>query len=305
MRLPSLNALRAFEAAARHESFARAASELCVSEGAVSRHVKLLEEELGVPLFRRLVRRVELTDRGRQLMGVVSQAFASIAEGTARIGAGRTDLKIIAAHTPSIRWLVPRLERFRRRGDDFQLQLVTRMWEWDEFLTGDYDLALSCGRMPDEPYRKQLRCERLMPATLTPLCTPRMAAALALTHPRQLAEADLVHSSEDYYDWQSWTRTCGLEDLDIARGQIYPNRDMAVQAAVLGEGIAIGELAFVQEELATGKLVVPFPHLIHRSERDDYYIVGRTEVWHDPRVEAFYRWIIEERAGERPSLAAE
>jgi LysR family glycine cleavage system transcriptional activator len=305
MRLPSLNALRAFEAAARHESFARAAAELCVTEGAISRHVKLLEEELGVSLFRRLVRKVELTDKGRQLQVVAGQAFATISEGTARIETGKTDLRIIASHTPSIRWLVPRLERFRQRGDNFRLQLVTKMWEWDEFLNGDYDLALSCGHWPDETYRKELRAERLMPATLTPLCAPRVAEDLALGDPRQLAAADLIHSSEDYYDWRNWIRSCGLGDLDVARGQIYPNRDMAVQAAMLGEGLAIGELAFLREEIATGKLMVPFPDLIHRSERDDYYIVGRKEVWYDPRVEAFYSWIIEESAGERPSLAAE
>ena len=116
MRLPPLNALRAFEAAARHESFARAASELCVTEGAVSRHVRLLEGELGVPLFRRLTRKVELTPHGQQFLPTVSEAFASIASGAARLAAAKCDFRITCSQTLALRCSSSSLKKRPRPG---------------------------------------------------------------------------------------------------------------------------------------------------------------------------------------------
>src|SRR5262245_22292368 len=141
MRLPSLNALRAFEAAARHQSFARAAGELHVSEGAISRHVKLLEEELGLPLFIRRARRVELTEAVRKFLPVLSKAFKAITAGVADVAAEAPKLRLLSQPSFSIRWLIPRLDRFRRSHPAIEVKITTGIYEWPEAMGGAYDLV--------------------------------------------------------------------------------------------------------------------------------------------------------------------
>ncbi|MGH6894227.1 MAG: LysR family transcriptional regulator, partial [Dongiaceae bacterium] len=139
MRLPSLNALRAFEAAARHQSFARAADELRVTEGAVSRHVKLLEEDLDVELFKRLPRGLALTDAGRKFLPVLTEAFESIASGTRQAMSSDRALKIICPPTFSIRCLVPALHDFRARFPEIAFKLTTAPYTYDIFFGGEFD----------------------------------------------------------------------------------------------------------------------------------------------------------------------
>lgn len=293
MRLPSLNALRAFEAAARHQSFARAAGELCVTEGAVSRHVKLLEQEMGVPLFRRLTRKVELTEQGLQLLSVVGHAFSDIAAGTARIATAKRDLKIICALTLSIRWLVPRLERFRAKHQDIQTRLTTKFYDWKEFLDGQYDLAFCCDNRDVPPGIKTVY---FLPSALTPACAPRLLAGGAtLRTPRDLSKFTLLHSTEDRRDWKLWVKAFDIADVDVMRGQIYTNLDMAAQAAVLGEGVVLGDLTFMKDEIENGRLVLPFEDMVVRDETEAYHVACRVESWSDPRVTAFYAWLFEER----------
>jgi len=292
MRLPSLNALRAFEAAARHESFARAADELCVSEGAISRHVKLLEDELGIVLFHRLIRKVELTDQGRQLLPALGQAFSTIEAGVAQVSAGRHDLKVISAHTLSLRWLVPRLEKFRALNPGFGIDLTTKFYSWDEFLSRDFDVGFTCtlAAMP-----KGISADKFLPVALTPACAPRLLAERPLAGLAGLSEFNLLHSSEDHYDWSRWATKFGGDNFMVARGQVYPNRDMAAQAAVMGEGVAIADLTLMKSEFDSGRLVAPFPESIYTSLEDDYSFICRDALRRDPRVEVFYDWLVKER----------
>jgi LysR family glycine cleavage system transcriptional activator len=294
MRLPSLNALRAFEAAARHESFARAAGELCVTEGAVSRHVKLLEQELGVTLFRRLTRKVELTPHGHQLLPTVSEAFATIAAGTARLTGARSDFRIASSQTLALRWLVPRLQRFRDRQPDIRLQLTSKSNNWQDFMADRNDIGIYCSvrGLPEE-----LEARYFLPSQLTPVCAPRVLEAEALRGPQDLEKCTLLHSTGCRYDWQIWAKAFGLGSIDAARGETFPNLDMASQVAVLGEGVLLGDLTFNRREIDEGTLVAPFPDKVLKDDSEAYHVVARREAWRDPRVAAFYDWLIEERDG--------
>lgn len=292
MRLPPLNALRAFEAAARHESFARAASELCVTEGAVSRHVRLLEGELGVPLFRRLTRKVELTPHGQQFLPTVSEAFASIASGAARLAAAKCDFRITCSQTLALRWLVPRLSGFRDRHPEIRLQLTSKSNNWADFMGDSYEIGIYCSvrGLPAE-----FESRYFLPSELTPVCAPRVLADEALRQPEHLAKCTLLHSTGCHYDWQIWARAFGLGSIDAERGAAFPNLDMASQVAVLGEGVLLGDLTFNRREIAEGKLVAPFPDMVLKDDAEAYHVVARRESWSDPRVVAFYEWLIEER----------
>lgn len=304
MRLPSLNALRAFEAAARHQSFAKAASELCVTEGAISRHVKLLEQELGVPLFRRLVRKVELTEHGRQLMPALAGAFAQISDAAGKIAARKTELRVAAGPSFSIRWLMPRLERFRARNFGFAVNLTTADAPMSLVSSGSHDVAINCGSWPELRFPKDIRKERLLSEATTPVCSPRYAASAGLDCAEKLLGADLLHSSGDYADWSTWAGRFGAPGFDVARGQIYPNRDLAYRAAIMGGGVTIGDLTLLGEELASGALIPPFPDLVFRSPEHDYFIVSRDDCWEEPRIAAFVSWLIEERDLGLPQLEA-
>jgi LysR family transcriptional regulator, glycine cleavage system transcriptional activator len=295
MRLPSLNALRAFEAAARHQSFAKAASELCVTEGAVSRHVKVLEKELGVLLFRRLVRKVELTDQGRQLLPSLAGAFAQIADATSKVAAKKVELRIAAGPSLSIRWLVPRLERFRARNLGFAVRLTTTDLPMSLVTDGSHDLAINCGCWPEPGFPKEVKKVRLLAEATTPVCTPRFAEAVGLDCPEKLHDIELLHSSSDYADWSTWARAFATTGFDVARGQIFPNRDLAYRAAIMSAGVTIGDLSLLGDELASGALMAPFPDLVFRSPLHDYYIVVRKDRWEEPRIAAFANWLIEER----------
>ena len=302
MRLPSLNALRAFEAAARHESFARAAEALCVTEGAVSRHVRLLEEELGVPLFRRLTRKVELTEAGRNLLPVISGAFQSMADGIQRATERGSMLKVCCGPSLSIRWLMPRLERFRSLHPTIDVTVTTRVYSWDGFLES-YDVGISCGLVSGaEELPGNIVPERLLPSELTPVCAPRIAGKLTGKPIEALASADLLHSTPDYLDWRLWNGACANGKLDIHRGQVFPSLDMALKAAIFGEGVVIGDLTLMQDELASGALVMPFPQHVASQLRHDYYIIFRASDSDHPRIAAFRNWLKAEAGHANPVI---
>lgn len=287
MRLPSLNALRAFEAAARHQSFARAAAELHVSEGAISRHVKLLEEELGLPLFLRGARQVELTAHGRKFLPVLSKAFKSIAAGFADVAAEAPKLRLISQPSFSIRWLIPRLDRFRESHPAIEVTVTTGIYEWPEAIGGGYDLAFGCGPECPEGWEAAL----IVPTSMTPVCSPRLIKGRAIATPADLGRFNLLHTSPDRRDWASWITAFAPNDVDPMRGETFPLLDTAIQAAIMGQGIAMGDLTLLTDEIETGKLICPLPDLVLRLDADNYYVYGPTAKWSKPRVLAFRQWL--------------
>ena len=294
MRLPHLNALRAFEAAARHESIARAADELCVTQGAVSRHVKILEEELGVQLFRRLPRGIELTEQGRRFFPILTGAFETIAVGARQIASSKRDLKIICPPSFSIRWLVPRLEQFRERFPEIQVRLTTAMYEWDEFYSGDFDLGFDCGNSnrPDG-----IEAVKIVPELLTPVCAPTLLdSGPSLNVPEDLVAFRLLHTTPDRHDWSAWLKAFSVKGVDPMSGETYPNLDMAIKAAVMGQGVTMGDMALIGYELETGQLVCPFDNLMCSTDWEGYCLYGPKGCWDDPRVSAFKAWLLETAA---------
>jgi LysR family glycine cleavage system transcriptional activator len=292
MRLPPLNALRAFEAAARHGGFTGAADELCVTRGAISRHVKLLEEHLGVALFRRLPQGIELSEAGRKFLPVLTEAFESITRRARQISSEKSDLRIICPPTISIRWLIPKLDRFRARFPRIQIRLTTAFFEWDDFQSGEFDLGF--GSTGPERRPEGIQVLPMFPMIIAPACAPALlAGSTPLKRPSDLANFTLLHENPDRHDWLAWLGTFDVRGVDPQSGEVFPNLDMAVKAAVMGEGVVMGDLVLTRDEFETGQLVMPFEDLACETDVGDFCLVGAASVWDGPKVEAFKTWIWE------------
>lgn len=294
-RMPSLNALRAFEAAARLMSHKAAAEELCVSQSAISHQVKALEDSLGVQFFVRRVRAVELTAAGRLYLPVLSIAFDSIAEGTARLSQGRSDpvLTLQAYSTFTMRWLLPRLSGFHRDNPGFRVHLHTAQAD-PQFLQSDIDAAIIVG----QPSQAGVHYELMFDAELFPVCSP---AYLAL-HPELREPADLlgqellqVYPSPD--DWQVWFRAHGLAVPPQPAGLRFESYDVALASAVRGIGVALGQQPYMERDLKAGTLLELFPG--RRVVNPNHWLLACRVSSHDePKFLAFSDWLLAEIAAD-------
>jgi LysR family glycine cleavage system transcriptional activator len=296
LRLPSLNALRAFEAAARHESFVLAAAELHVTQGAVSRHVKLLEEQLGVPLFRRRPQGVELTAPGRMLLPELTAAFERISRAVTRVGAGERELRVVAAPTFAMRWLVPRLPRLRTGHPELRVSVGVFHSRREEFFEGGFDLGIDsfdfAARRPAGVDVVPLRGE-----ALTPLCAPALLhGPLPLREPIELARHVLLHPTEDRIDWRRWGAAAGLPAEVVAGGLVFATMEMALGAAIGGLGVTIGDLFLVGPELEAGRVVAPFDLVV--TEPTGYSLFAEKGRFAEPALAAFRDWIVAEIAAD-------
>jgi len=294
-RLPPLNALRAFEAAARHLSFTRAADELAVTQAAVSHQVKALEDWLGRPLFRRLNRAVELTDAGRLLAAPLTAGLDQIADGVARVAAGGGDERVLTVTTiPSFaaRWLIFRLPRFRvsHPGIDVRLHTDNALVDFDRM---DVDVAVRFGR-GDWP---GLAAERLMPIRIFPVCSPRLLdGPHPLRTPADLRHHTLLHDDfgVDGRDigWAEWLRLAGAPEVDASRGPWFTDSGMVMQLAADGEGVALARTLLADDELRAGRLVRPFSQEIPVEHA--YWIAAPPDRMRRPKVRAFRDWLTAE-----------
>jgi LysR family glycine cleavage system transcriptional activator len=260
--LPPLNAVRAFEAAARRGSFKAAAEELGVTHGAISRQVQLLEEWLGAPkLFRRLHRGVGLTIEGQALLDPVGGALDAIAAAarqhrTGRGGKAQKSLRVNALATFSLRWLLPRLTRFRDEHPDIAVGLTTSNDPIDA-LQESYDVVIRGG--PDAFHgfvSRPLVNERRLP-----VCSPSLLRRMPLETVEALAAQTLIHVSTMPRLWHDWLITAGHADLMPAGTLTLDHFYLSIQAAVDGLGVAMGPTALVADDLAAGRLVTPFPRV--------------------------------------------
>jgi LysR family glycine cleavage system transcriptional activator len=301
MRLPPLNALRAFEAAARHGGFISAAEELHVTRGAVSQQVKLLEDHLGVPLFRRHARGVELTQAGRNLLPVLTEAFGRIADGAARV-AGRSAIRVICPPATSIRWLLPRLPTFRAAHPEVRVSLTTDFFGPRSFDGIDFDLGFSC-EVADRPRPPGIRLDPLFPVVVCPACAPALLASRGpFRRPEDLARIPLLHEAPNTGDWEEWQAVHRVPGLDVAAGDRFPNFDLVVKAAVMGEGMILADFVLCREELASGALVMPFPEMTHTMSWGWISLLGGPQRWNDPDVAAFRDWLAREAATDRRAI---
>jgi LysR family glycine cleavage system transcriptional activator len=258
--LPPLNALRAFESAARLGSFKDAAMELGVTHGAVSRHVRLLEDWLGPPvLFRRLNRRVVLTPTGRALLAETGPALdrlsAAAARHQARGGkAAPAVLRVNALATFSLRWLLPRLGQFRDRNPEIEVRLSTSTEPVDA-LSEPCDLIIRGG--PDTFYG--FTCHPFLTERRLPVCSPALLARLPLHEVADLHAHTFIHTSSLPRVWSDWLAAAGAPDVQAAASLTLDHFYLTLQAALDGLGVALGPTALVADDLAAGRLVAPFP----------------------------------------------
>ncbi len=304
MKLPPLNALRAFEAAARHGGFIGAADELFVTRGAISRHVKLLEDHLGVTLFRRNHRGVELTTAGHKLLPVLSDAFETIAREAGRIADTGTDLRIICPPTLSIRWLLPRLEQFRQKHPDIRVNVTTCFYGEKGFDESEFDLGISIENKPGRA--KDIMVMPFFPMIIAPACAPGLLnQGAGLSKPEDIRNFKLLHENPSREDWGTWVRAFGIGEIDPTGGDIFPNLDMAVKAAGMGVGLVMADLYLCREELELGTLVLPFKDMTCTTPDGRYALIGPRDRWQELKVRAFREWIEDSVQADFPQLAAQ
>ena len=290
--LPSLNSLRAFEVAARHLSFKEAARELFVTPGAVSQHIKGLEAALGKPLFRRLSRGIELTEAGRSLLPPLQEAFQRISDATARLTASDLHGPLTVSVMPSfaVKWLVPRLGRFRELHPEFDVR-VSSTAQLVDFARQDVDLAIRMGA-GDWP---GLHCERLMAGDLYPVCSPKLLKGRhPLRTPAMLKHHTLLHH-ETYGEWPMWLEVHGVEGVDASRGPRFSDAGLVLQAAIEGQGVGLGRMALAEEDIRAGRLVKPFQLTI--PGKLAYYVCYPAEREGQPKIAAFRDWLLAEVRG--------
>jgi LysR family glycine cleavage system transcriptional activator len=289
--LPSLNALRAFEAVARHLSFTKAAGELCVTQGAVSRQVRNLEEELGVALFSRVPNHLRLTPDGEHLFRSTHAALKQIRDAKKTIQRKSTKLRIITAPTFATRWLIPRLYRFQEKNPKLQIQLETSVKRIDFRYHSDFDAAITYGRPVGGP---DLVKDHLFQEKLCPACSPKlMASPKPLKTIQDLCRHCLLHSSLDRTEWKAWAKMMGIGDFQSAGDQCFELEESTIQAAKLGSGIALVNIYYVQDELASEKLIRLFSKIPLLS-LDSYYFVYHHHKSSLTSLKKFQVWLFKE-----------
>ena len=287
-RLPPLNALPSFDAAARRLSFSRAADELCVTHGAVSRAVRNLEEHLGVQLMVRATRSVRLTPIGASFAAEIREVLQRLAAATSA-ATGQTSgiVSVSTIDSFAARWLMPRLSRFRRAHGDIDVRVATSE-RLADFVSDGIDIAIRCGggQYPG------LSAELLMKEDHFPVCSPKLLKGRhPLRTPADLARHTLLHDVFTV-DWAMWLRSAGIENVDPQRGPTFLSSDHAIQAAIQGEGVVLGRSALVADELAAGRLVRPFALSLPAGFA--YYAVYPPRVLQRPNVKAFRDWLLAE-----------
>lgn len=292
--LPPLNALRAFEATARNGSLTRAAGELRVTQGAVSRHVSQLEEWLGVKLCLRLHRGVETTSEGAALAGVLRTVFDDVEAQVRRIQRrpGSNTLRIKLPPTFAIRWFVPRLARFHALNRSVDVQITTSHHTVN-FDNEDVDVCIYWGADPISG----MNCRRLFGETLLPVCSPGLLEkGGAVNRPHDLCRHVLLCSMHRPDDWPIWLEAAGIDEIDGNSGLKFENSALAYQAAVDELGIVMAQHVFVEEDLRTGRLVAPLTLRVDGPSA--YYLVYPKRRRPSKALTAFESWIMEQAAAD-------
>ncbi|WP_027132428.1 transcriptional regulator GcvA [Geminicoccus roseus] len=297
-RIPGLNALRTFEAAARHLNFTRAAEELSVTPAAVSAQIRTLEEQVGVRLLWRTSRNVRLTEAGELLCDAVGQALDLVGQAVEQIGtpAIRPTLKVSTGFSFAAKWLVPRLDRFRRLYPDLDVRIDANDRLVD-FVRDEIDVAIRFG----SGIYPNMRVDRLFEEQVFPVCSPKLLDGdPPLRVPEDLRHHVLIHEAwpaqdGSWPDWRTWFLAAGLADVDMQRGLHFQQSALTIQAAIDGQGVALGNTSLVGDDLAAGRLVQPFA-LSLSVPRFSYFVVAprrNAERW---SVRAFRDWILSEVA---------
>tara|TARA_R110002110_G_scaffold85816_1_gene223266 strand:- start:7852 stop:8784 length:933 start_codon:yes stop_codon:yes gene_type:complete len=303
--LPPLNGLRAFEAAARNLSFAKAADELNVTPAAVSYQIRALETKLGVKLFRRLNRAVVLTDAGARMFPGVRSSFEGLHRTVARVGASlKSDRVVTATISPHMaaKWLVPRLTGFIARHPDIDLRIAASNTVVDLATDGAdvairYNLGNNAG----------LVAEKLMDEAVTPMCAPELLGGPHPIHtPADLRHHTLIHDDTlsrhwpDAPAWSKWLTLAGEPERDASAGLHFDHSDHCMDAALQGSGVILGRRAMASRDIELGRLIAPFA--LDLPFEGGIYSVTTEEKASNPDVAAFRDWLRDEAAAMRRSI---
>ncbi len=304
-RLPSLNALRAFEASARNISFTDAAKELNVTQGAISRQVKALEGEIGVALFGRSVRRIDLTREGQILYEGVRSALDQLEQAVSRVDRRKANgvLTVSALPTFAMNWLMPRLEDFSTRNQTVEVHLLTGIGAVD-FASDDIDVAIRVGRLGGDEEaenaaridlkmtegRGDWRAHWLMADELVAIAAPELVRQNPpIETPRDLLAHRLLHLATREYAWNDYFAALGVTDEVLPDGPKFGHYFMVLAAARRGDGIAVVPRVLAEEDLATGRLLPVLSHTVPSA--GSYYLLCRAHQWNLPAIKAFRTWI--------------
>jgi LysR family glycine cleavage system transcriptional activator len=297
LRLPPLNALRAYEAAGRLLSFKAAAAELCVTQGAISRHIIKLEQHLGVALFHRSHRQVTLTPGGVRYLQETRNALLQISDATARMQSGPDArvLRIKAPPTCSIRWLVPRLGRFHALYPDIAVQLTTSHDPLD-FDRDQTDVGIHYGDKVPATWHAEI----LFGEALVPICHKRLLPKRRRS-PREIAQQVLLHSIRRPTDWRQWLDAAGLAGFKTAEDLTFENSTMTFQGAADGLGVAIAQKALVIDDAVSGRIEIASPIEVRNAA--SYYLVCPKSHGNPETVRAFFDWVAQEASLTRAMLS--
>ena len=302
-RLPPLNALRAFEAAARHLNFSRAADELAVTPGAVSQQIQNLEDYVGASLFKRTPKGLLLTDAAQTALPALREAFDRLAEAASLLTAAVDGRRLTVSVAPSFaaKWLVPRLGKFEAAHPQVDVWLSADM-EVVDFALGEIDLAIryGAGRYPG------LEVVKLMSETVIPVASPELLEINPINEPADLANHILLHdgspdADDSCPDWSMWLAARGIKGVDGTRGPRFNQSSLVIEAAAGGRGVALAKRALAQADLDSGRLIAP---LVQDATAVDfaYFVVHPKAKGRLPQVKAFVSWITAEAAAHEEAL---
>lgn len=297
----SLNTLRVFEAAARYLSFTHAATELNVTQSAVSRQIRQLEDNLGFSLFNRLHRALELTNEGIELSMLLSRQFGELNRAIYQLAPSlQSELKIKVETSLAARWLVPRLHKFRKRYPKLQVNLTLAWFQAGVNInleSGGYDVALFGEKYPDARYAEnRLRGEYMAPIYHSSLCENKSVLTV-----EQAIDNVQIHPTQDRSDWKQWLALTDNDDQQLNKGITFNSLDLAIIAAMSGEGVAMMDLMLILDELEKSDLLLPEKVQITESPWQYYYYVA-PETNNIDGINVFIAWLAEEFSEDQRRL---
>jgi LysR family glycine cleavage system transcriptional activator len=295
--IPGLQALKAFDASARHLSFSRAAAELNVTPAAISHQIKELEDQIGVTLFQRTSRHMQLTRQGAVLKSAVADALDGLTQALHKLRQAENPKQIRVTASPSIaaKWLVPRLDKFLEAvpGADVRIEATSSVLDLDR---DEVDAAIRFG----EGLHPGLQVDKLFSDTVFPVCSPALLAGnKPLREPRDLLNFTLIHLDYEaqgavWPNWRMWMLAAGVTDFNDSRGLHFSQTSLAVQAAIDGHGVALGDSTLVADDIAQGRLIKPFELALKSPTQFAYHLITRKDMGGRPIVKAFRNWVLEE-----------
>ena len=300
-KLPPLNSLRAFEAAARWLSFAKASEELHVTPAAISQQIKQLEDYLGVALFHRMTRAIRLSEEARTVLPLLTEGFDKLAEAVSRLSHEEESGRLTVSTTPTFaaKWLLPRLPDFSDQYPDIDLLLdasfVPRDFDRDDI---DISVRLSPGEHPG------LHVSRIFDEEFSPVCSPGLlTGSKPLNKPEDLKHHRLLHVDWGYLslsmpDWRMWSQAVGIEPFDLKHGSHFTIESMCIEAAINGSGVALVSHHAIEGDLKAGRLVKPFDLALPADL--SYWLVCPPEYLRRSKVKAFSDWLLQQAANESP-----